>query len=215
MFEKIEQFFTKKEEVFLDHSIKELSGCFVAILATDGFEQSELFEPLSALEGAGASVKIVSLAPGKIKAWNKSDWGKSIEVDMTVLDAFTEDFDFLMLPGGVINPDKLRIDDNVVAFVQSFVNKGKPIAAICHGPQTLIETGMVKGRTMTSWPSLKTDLTNAGAKWVDKEVAIDKNLVTSRKPADIPAFNKAMIQLFVDYHNRNILPNTEGYVATL
>lgn len=215
MFEKFERFFSKKEEPYLDDSIRELSGCVVAILATDGFEQSELFEPLNALEAAGATVKIVSLKPGKIKAWNKSDWGKSVEVDMTILDAFTEEFDFLMLPGGVINPDKLRIDDNAIAFVQSFVNSGKPIAAICHGPQTLIETGMVKGKTMTSWASLKTDLTNAGAKWVDKEVVSDKGLVTSRKPSDIPAFNKAMIESFVDYHTRTSLPNTEGYVATL
>lgn len=215
MFEKIERFFAKKDELDMDDSIRELSGCYVAMLATDGFEQSELFEPLSALEAAGATVKIVSLKPGKIKAWNKADWGKSVEVDMTVVDAFTEEFDFLVLPGGVINPDKLRIDDNVVAFVQSFVNSGKPIAAICHGPQTLIETGMVKGKTMTSWASLKTDLTNAGAKWVDKEVVVDRGLITSRKPADIPAFNKAMIETFVDYHNRTSLPNTEGFVATL
>lgn len=215
MFEKIERFFVKKDEPVMDDTIRELSGCYVAMLATDGFEQSELFDPLSALEAAGATVKIISLKPGKIKAWNKSDWGKSVEVDMTIVDAFTEEFDFLVLPGGVINPDKLRIDDNAIAFVQSFVNSGKPIAAICHGPQTLIETGMVKGKTMTSWSSLKTDLTNAGAKWVDKEVVVDRGLITSRKPADIPAFNRAMIETFVDYHARTSLPNTEGFVATL
>ena len=175
-----------------------LTGKKVAIVSTDGFEQSELFEPKKALEDAGADVHVISMKEGKIKGWDKADWGKSIEVDATFDDASPEEFDALMLPGGVINPDKLRMDPKAVRFVQAFVDAGKPIAAICHGPQTLIETGIVQGRTMTSWPSLKTDLINAGAEWVDQEVVTDQGLVTSRKPDDIPAFNKKMIEEFAE-----------------
>ena len=216
MFEKLNHYFQKKNQPLMDdEEIKELSGTHVAILATDGFEESELFEPKEALERVGVQVHIVSLKPGKIKAWKDNNWGKSIAVDHTVIDAFAMDFDFLMLPGGVINPDKLRIDSNAVAFVQTFVNHRKPIAAICHGPQTLIETGFVKGKTMTSWPSLKTDLINAGAKWVDREVVVDHHLITSRKPADLMAFNQHMIKEFIEYHTQHTLPNTEGFVATL
>lgn len=177
---------------------KELKGKKVAILATDGFEQSELFEPLKALEKAGAEVQVVSLKSGDIKGWDHKDWGKKIKVNAVLGDVSPEEFDALMLPGGVINPDRLRIEPKAVDFVLNFMESGKPVAAICHGPQTLIETGMVAGKKMTSWPSLKTDLLNAGAEWVDQEVVVDKGLVTSRKPDDIPAFNKKMIQLFAE-----------------
>lgn len=165
----------------------------VAILATDGFEQSELFEPLKALKDAGVSVKIVSLKKGKIKGWNENDWGQEIEVDLRVDDANVKDFDALVLPGGVINPDKLRIHRDAIRFIQKFAEASKPIAAICHGPWTLIEAGLVDGKEMTSWPSLKTDLTNAGAKWIDKQVAVDGLLITSRNPQDLPAFNQKII----------------------
>lgn len=175
-----------------------LNGKKVAIVSADGFEQSELFEPKKALEDAGAKVHVISMKDGKIKGWDKTDWGKSIDVDATFDDASPDEFDALMLPGGVINPDKLRMNAKAVRFVQAFVDAGKPIAAICHGPQTLIETGIVQGRTMTSWPSLKTDLINAGAEWVDQEVVADQGLVTSRKPDDIPAFNKKMIEEFAE-----------------
>ncbi|HYX31810.1 MAG TPA: type 1 glutamine amidotransferase domain-containing protein [Oligoflexus sp.] len=175
-----------------------LKGQRVAILTTDGFEQSELIEPRKALEAAGAKVDVISPQGGSVKGWNHTDWGQSVDVDMTLADANADDYAALMLPGGVMNPDKLRIDEEAVQFVQSFVDARKPIAAICHGPQILIETGMVKGRQMTSWPSLKTDLINAGANWVDQEVVTDQGLVTSRKPDDIPAFNKKMIEEFAE-----------------
>lgn len=181
---------------------KDLKGKKIAILSTDGFEQSELLEPKQALLDAGADVKVVALKggikAGEIKGWNHTDWGQTVKVDMLLDDANAEQFDALMLPGGVINPDKLRMDLKAVEFVKAFADAGKPIAAICHGPQTLIETGMLIGRTMTSWPSLKTDLINAGANWVDEEVVSDNGLVTSRKPADIPAFNRKMIEEFAE-----------------
>lgn len=175
-----------------------LDGKKIAILSTDGFEQDELMKPRQALLDAGAEVKIVSLKSGMIKGWLNADWGQSVEVDMTLDESDCGVFDALMLPGGVINPDKLRNDKDAIEFVQGFVTAGKPIAAICHGPQTLIETGMVRGRKMTSWPSLKTDLLNAGALWVDQEVVCDHGLVTSRMPSDIPAFNKKMIEEFAE-----------------
>lgn len=216
MFEKIEKIFKKKSPPsMLQNEARELSGCHVAILATDGFEQSELFEPKAALERAGAITHVVSLRPGRIKAWNEGNWGKTIEVDMTVREAWSMEFDFLMLPGGVLNPDKLRGNAEAVAFVMSFVNKDRPIAAICHGVQTLIETGAVKGKQLTSWPSLRTDLVNAGAHWVDREVVVDHKMITSRKPADIPAFNESMIREFSISRLHAALPNTEGYVVTL
>ena len=214
MFEKLNYRIQKKPDLYMDEDIRELSGTHAAILATDGFEESELSEPKKALEAVGVQVHIVSLKPGRIKGWTSNDWGKSIHVDYTVLDAFSMDFDFLVLPGGVINPDKLRNDQNAVAFVQTFINQHKPIAAICHGVQTLIETGFVRGKTMTSWSSLKTDLVNAGARWVDKEVVVDHNLITSRKPADLAAFNQTMVREFIDFHTRHSLPNTIGYVQT-
>jgi protease I len=181
----------------------QLTGRKVAILATDGFEQSELLEPKKALEEAGAEVKVVSPKDGKIKGWKHTDWGETVKVDLSLEDVDAQDFDALMLPGGVMNPDSLRMNERAVEFVKSFTAEGKPIAAICHGPWTLIETGILKGRTVTSWPSLKTDLMNAGAEWVDREVVVDQGLVTSRKPDDIPAFNEKMIEEFSEgIHSR-------------
>lgn len=173
-----------------------LQGKKVAILATDGFEQSELLEPRKALQEAGAETKVVSPAGKKAKGWNHKDWGEEVSVDIPLDSAKAEEFDALLLPGGVMNPDQLRMNPKAVEFVKQFTDAGKPVAAICHGPWTLIEAGGVRGRTMTSWPSLKTDLKNAGANWVDKEVVNDQGLVTSRKPDDIPAFNREMIRLF-------------------
>jgi protease I len=183
----------------------ELDGCKVAILATDGFEQSELFEPKQALVEAGADVEIVSIKNGEIKAWKDKDWGEYVAVDREVYGADASEYDALMLPGGVINPDRLRTDQDAVRFVKSFLESGKPIAAICHGPQLLIETKALEGKTLTSWPSLKTDLENAGATWVDEEVVTDQGLVTSRKPADIPAFIRKMIEEFAEgKHSRHL-----------
>lgn len=216
MFESLERFFKKKTAPLnFQHEIRELTGTHVAILATDGFEQSELFEPKEALEKAGAIVHIISLRPGKIKGWNEGNWGRTITVDMTVREAWSMEFDSLVLPGGVINPDKLRENSEAVAFVMSFVNKHRPIAAICHGVQTLIETGAVKGKRITSYPSLRTDLTNAGAHWIDRDVVIDHKIITSRKPADIPAFNDAIIREFTYGRIHSAIPSTEGFVATL
>lgn len=175
-----------------------LDGLKVAILATDGFEQSELFEPRKALQEAGAEVKIVSLKTGEIKGWNEKNWGDSIAVDLTIDEADANDFDALQLPGGVMNPDKLRMNEKAVRFVKSFFEAGKPVAAICHAAWTLVEADVVKERTLTSWASLKTDLENAGAKWVDREVVIDNGLVTSRNPNDLPAFNQKMIEEFAE-----------------
>jgi protease I len=175
-----------------------LDGVRVAILATDGFEQSELFEPKRALEEAGAEVSIVSLQAGEIKGWNHTNWGETIEVDQTIDEANADDFDALQLPGGVMNPDKLRMNEKAVSFVKAFFDAGKPVGAICHAPWTLIEAGVVSGKTVTSWASLKTDLENAGAKWVDEEVVTDNGLVTSRKPDDIPAFNEKIIEEFAE-----------------
>ena len=168
----------------------------VAILATDGFEESELRKPREALDQAGAKTIVISQRSGDIRGWSMRDWGDSVRADATLDQADPDDFDALMLPGGVINPDRLRMDPRAVAFVKAFVDAEKPIAAICHGPWTLINAGGVKGRRMTSWASLEADLTNAGARWVDEPVVTDGNLVTSRRPDDLPAFNEAMIALF-------------------
>src|SRR5437016_5140307 len=168
----------------------------VAILVADGFEQVELTEPKKALEQAGAQTQIVSPKSGQVKGWNHTEWGDKFKVDIALDQADPDQFDALLLPGGVMNPDKLRMDEKAVQFVQAFVTAGKPIAAICHGPWTLIEAGAVNGRQMTSYPSLKTDLKNAGARWVDQEVVVDNGLVTSRKPDDLPAFNRKMIEEF-------------------
>jgi protease I len=173
-----------------------LSGLTVAILVADGFEQAELLKPREALRNAGAKTVVVSPAEGQVRGWAETDWGESVEVDQSLAGADPQKFDALLLPGGVYNPDKLRMQKEAVAFVKSFVDAGKPIAAICHGPWTLIEAEGVEGHRMTSWPSLRTDLTNAGANWVDQEVVVDGTLVTSRNPGDIPAFNREMLTLF-------------------
>jgi len=179
-----------------------LSGIRVAILATDGFEQSELLEPRRALNEAGANTEIVSLKSGEIKGWNHKEWGQSVAVDKTVDSADAKNFDALLLPGGVMNPDNLRMNAKAVDFVRAFFAAKKPVAAICHGPWTLIEAGAAKGRTLTSWPSLKTDIQNAGGRWVDQETAVDGNLVTSRNPKDIPAFNREILKLFATAQSR-------------
>jgi protease I len=170
----------------------------VAALVDHGFEQSELVEPKKALEAAGAQVDVISPQSGKVKGWQHTNWGEEVAVDKKLNDARPDDYDALLLPGGVMNPDKLRANAAAVQFVKAFVDTGKPIAAICHGPWTLIEAGAVKGRRMTSWPSLSSDLRNAGAQWTDEECVVDNGLVTSRKPDDIPAFNKKMIEEFAE-----------------
>jgi protease I len=178
-----------------------LQGMRVAILATDGFEQEELLEPKLALEHAGAATFVIAPSEDKIKGWNIKEWGTEVPVDIPLKSARAQDFHALLLPGGVMNPDRLRMNRNAVQFVKDFMDAGKPVAAICHGPWTLVEAGAVRGRTMTSWPSLKTDLNNAGAKWVDREVVCDGKLVTSRKPDDIPAFDREMVRVFSKERN--------------
>jgi protease I len=173
-----------------------LKGLRVAILATDGFEQSELLEPKKALDAVGATTQVISPKDGEIRGWNHKEWGQRVTVDQTVNAADPQSFDALVLPGGVMNPDSLRMQPGAVKFVRSFFDAGKPVAAICHGPWTIVESGAAKGYRMTSWPSLKTDITNAGGDWVDQEVMVDENLVTSRKPDDLPAFNREMLALF-------------------
>jgi protease I len=186
---------TKNAATRSDTKSARLRGKNVAILATDGFEQSELTEPKRLLEEAGAKVSVI--APGgasSIKGWDKKDWGKPVDVDVDLADAKANDYDALVLPGGVMNPDKLRLEPAAVQLIKSFGKSGKPIAAICHGPWTLIDAELVKGHKITSWPSLRTDLENAGAKWQDSEVVHDGQLITSRKPADIPAFASTLIE---------------------
>ena len=172
----------------------------ILILATDGFEQSELLEPRQALEDAGFETFLASPEADKIKGWNHKDWGKSVKVDMSLDKAKAADFDALLLPGGQINPDKLRLEDKAVTLVKDFVKAGKPVAAICHGPWLLVEADVVRGKTVTGWPSIRTDLKNAGANVVDRKVAVDGNLITSRKPDDIPAFSRAVIEALEQGH---------------
>lgn len=171
-------------------SSDKLKGKRIAILATDGFEQAELLEPQKFLKNEGATVDVVSLKSGSIKGWDEKDWGDKVDVDKTLGDAQAGDYDALVLPGGQMNPDVLRTEPKAVNFVRDFVNAGKVVAAICHGPWTLIEADAVRGKKMTSWPSLQTDLRNAGAHWQDSEVVVDGNLITSRKPGDLDAFNQ-------------------------
>ena len=173
------------------------SGSIIAILATDGFEQSELEKPRAAFDAEGAETKVVSPV-SKPKGWSGKDWGKAVAADVALSDARADDFDALLLPGGVYNPDALRIIPEAVAFVKAFFDAGKPVAAICHGPWTVLEAGAARGRRMTSWPSLEADLKNAGADWVDQEVVVDDGLVTSRKPDDLPAFCAKMVEAFAE-----------------
>ncbi len=175
-----------------------LSGRKVAVLATDGFEQSELEKPVEALKAAGATVEVVSPKAREIQGWEHHDKGRTVAVDRQLSAANPQDYDAIVLPGGVINPDALRLEPEAIAFIKHFVATKKPIAAICHGPWTLINAGGVEGKAMTSWPSLETDLKNAGANWVDQEVVVDDGLVTSRKPDDLPAFCAKMIEEFAE-----------------
>lgn len=178
--------------------VAELTGKKVAILVADGFEQVELTEPMRALEDAGALVSIVSPERDRVKGWSFTEWGDDFPVDVPLTQANADDFDCLLLPGGVMNPDRLRRNETALQFVRELFDSGKPVAAICHGPWTLIDAGIAEGHTMTSYESIQTDLKNAGAHWVDEPVVVDQGLVTSRKPADLPAFNQKMIEEFAD-----------------
>jgi protease I len=182
--------------------MENIKGMRIAILIEDGFEQVEMVEPRKALDQGGAKTSIVSPRSERVRAWNFTDWGEKFPVDVPLDQARPQDFDALLLPGGVINPDKLRMQPKAVAFAKAFFDAGKPVAAICHGPWTVIETGAARGRRIASWPSLQTDLRNAGAEWMDQEAVVDGNLVSSRKPDDIPAFNRAMITLFSRAYER-------------
>ena len=175
-----------------------LAGRKVAVLATDGFEQSELEKPVEALKAAGADVEVVSPKRGQIQGWEHHDKGRTVPVDRELALAEAATYDAIVLPGGVMNPDALRLEPKAIDFIRHFVTEKKPVAAICHGPWTLINAGGVEGREMTSWPSLETDLKNAGANWVDRVVVVDDGLVTSRKPDDLPAFCAKMIEEFAE-----------------
>jgi deglycase len=188
----------------------ELRGKRVAALVTNGFEQSELFQPQQALQRAGADVDIIALEPGTVRGWNRTDWGDTVTVDRTVDQVKADEYDALLLPGGVMSPDKLRMDDQAVTFVKEMAESGKPIAAICHGPWTLIEAGVASGRTLTSYPSLRNDLRNAGATWVDETVVVDRGLVTSRNPSDLPAFNRKMLEEFAEGIHEAVMAGKRG-----
>jgi protease I len=176
--------------------MENLKGLRIAILVEDGFEWIELAEPRRALDEAGATTQIVSPRPEKVRSWKETDWADELPVDVALDRALPHTFDALLLPGGVMNPDRLRTQPKAVAFVRSFFDNDRPVAAICHGPWMVIEAGAARGRKIASWPSLKTDLRNSGAEWVDREVVIDRNLVTSRNPDDLPAFTRAMLERF-------------------
>ena len=191
-----------------------LTGKRVAILSDNGFEEIELTSPKKALEAAGARVDIVSAQKGKIKAWDHDHWSIELDVNVNLDDAKTEDYDALMIPGGVINPDQMRLHTNYIHFAEEFLEAGKPVAAICHGPQLLIETGMISGREMTSFPSIKTDLINAGVNWQDKEVVADNGLVTSRSPKDLEAFNKKMIEEIAEGRHASRSAFTQAHPVT-
>jgi protease I len=179
-----------------------LAGKKIAVLATDGFEQVELTEPVEALKAAGATVEIVSPKDGEIQGFKHHDKGDKVSVDRALSEASADDYDGLVLPGGVINPDALRLEPEAISFIGAFTDSGKPVAAICHGPWTLINAGAVSGRKMTSWPSLQADLRNAGAEWVDQEVVVDNGLITSRNPDDLPAFCAKMVEEFAEGRHR-------------
>jgi len=176
----------------------ELRNMRVAILVTDGFEQVEMTKPRKALEDAGATTEVISIHDGEIQGFDHFDPANKVKVDKTVEEVSIEDYDALMIPGGVGNPDQLRGDENAVNFVRGFFDAKKPMAVICHGPWVLVEAGIVRGKKLTSWPTLQTDIRNAGGEWVDEEVVVDEGLVTSRKPDDIPAFNKKMVEEFCE-----------------
>jgi protease I len=187
-----------------------LKGKKVAIVAADMVEQVELMEPRKALEDAGAETELISLKPGEIQGFNHFDPADKIKVDRAIEEVEASDYDALMIPGGVGNPDQLRGDENVVSFVRDFFEAGKPVAAICHGPWVLVEAGVVRDRTLTSWPTLQTDIRNAGGNWVDEQVVVDQGLVTSRKPDDIPAFNDKMIEEFCEGKHTGQREKTEA-----
>jgi protease I len=187
-----------------------LSGKRVAILVAEGFEQVEMTGPRKALQDAGAQTSIVSPAKGEVQGWNHFDKADKFPVDVPLEQAKAEDFDALLLPGGVANPDQLRMQPKAVKFAREFFDAGKPVGVICHGPWTLIEAGVVDGRTMTSWPSLKKDLQNAGAKWVDQEVVVDRGLVSSRNPKDIPAFSRKICEEFAEGSHGRGLPGRQA-----
>jgi protease I len=176
----------------------DLSGKRVAIVVANGFEQIEMTDPREALVGAGAETDLVSIEDGEVKGWEHTKWGETFDVEVPIDDADPDDYDALLLPGGVMSPDRLRQDERVLAFVRAFFEAGKPVAAICHGPWTLIDAGVVEGRRVTSYPSIRRDLENAGAEWVDEEVVVDHGLVTSRRPDDLPAFDAKMIEEFAE-----------------
>jgi protease I len=193
----------------------ELQGKRIAVLtANEGVEQIELTEPVKALREAGAEVELLAPEGGEIQAFNHLDKADTFPVDREVAKADPADYDGLVLPGGVANPDFLRTDDDAVSFIRSFFESGKPVGAICHGPWTLVEAGVVKGRTLTSWPSLRTDIRNAGGKWVDQECAVDGGLVTSRKPDDLPAFNAKLIEEFGEGTHEEQARKTEAALRT-
>jgi protease I len=183
-----------------------LAGKTIAIVVGNGFEQIEMTQPRQALEAEGAATYLVSTEKDEVRAWKHREWGDTFEVDVSIDKAKPEEFDALLIPGGVMNPDQLRTDKDVLAFVRSFFDAGKPVAAICHGPWVLIDAGVLEGRRVTSWPSIRADLRNAGAEVLDQEVVVDNGLVTSRKPDDIPAFNQKMIEEFAEGAHRGDRP---------
>lgn len=189
----------------------QLQGKTVAILVDNGFEQAELTEPRQALESAGATTQIVSPQRGTVRAWQHIEWGETFTTDVSLDQAQPAQYDALVLPGGVMNPDNLRTNAQALAFVRAFFHTGKPIATICHGPWTLIDAGIVQGLTMTSYPSLKTDLRNAGAEWVDQEVVVDRGVISSRNPNDLPAFNTAIVAEFAREHAARERPTTSTH----
>jgi protease I len=191
-------------------STQQLNGKRIAILVANGFEQVEMAEPRRALDEAGARTDLISPEKGKVKGWQHTEWGDEFKIDVPLAQANADAYDGLVLPGGVMNPDKLRINTQALDFIRAFFDAGKPVAAICHGPWPLIDAGLAKGRTMTSYPSIKTDLKNAGANWVDREVIVDNGLVTSRKPDDIPAFNRKMIEEFAEGKHEGQRPDAGG-----